>query len=167
MSTTNRQRICDKYLTGFGVLEILVASAVISTAFVSLFFVFALSQRAVLRSSEKVRANFIAEEGLEAVRHLRDRSWNNNLAGLTADTNYYLVFDAENSVWSITASDPGLIDGLFDRTARVASVMRNAEDDIVDYGGIIDPDTWNVNVTVSWEERSVSAETYMSDIFDN
>ncbi|HEY4497967.1 MAG TPA: type II secretion system protein [Candidatus Paceibacterota bacterium] len=153
---------------GFGVLEILVASAVISTAFVSLFFVFVLSQRAVFRASEKVRANFIAEEGLEVMRHLRDRSWGAHLAGLTADTNYYLAFDAENSAWGITASNPGLIDGVFDRTVRVTPVMRDVgSDDVVESGGVVDPDTWKVAVVVSWSSNPVSAETYINDMFDN
>lgn len=162
---TRRQR---RAYYGFGVLEVLVASAVVSTALVSLFFVFALSQRAVLRASEKVRANFIAEEGLEVMRHLRDRSWSEHLAGLAADTNYYLFFDTESSAWSITALNPGMIDGTFDRTVRVASVMRDiGSDDIVESGGVIDPDTWKVTVTVLWGGRLVSAETYVGDIFDN
>ena len=152
---------------GFGVLEILIASAVVSTAFISLFFVFVLSQRAVLGASEKVRANFIAEEGLEVMRHLRDKSWSANLAPLAPGTLYYLSFDAGSSAWSTTISSPGLIDGVFERTVRVAAVMRDGADDIVDSGGIVDPDTLKIIVTTTWEGRSVGAETYLTNLFAN
>src|SRR3989344_9128402 len=126
---------------GFGVLEILIASAVISTAFISLFFVFMLSQRAVVRASEKVLANFIAEEGLEIMRHLRDQSWSANLAPLAPGTLYYLSFDAGSSAWSTTISNPGLIDGVFERTVSVAAVMRDGADGIENSDGTVDPDT--------------------------
>lgn len=152
---------------GVGVLEILVASSVISVAFVSLFFVFVLSQRSVVRASDKIRANFIAEEGLEVARHLRDRSWSGNLAGLTPGTNYYISFNAAASLWSIATVDPGRIDGVFKRTINISSVMRDSADNIVDVGGIVDPDTWKVTATVAWSDESVNAETYLSDVFDN
>jgi len=152
---------------GFGVLEILIASAVISTAFISLFFVFMLSQRAVVRASEKVLANFIAEEGLEIMRHLRDQSWSANLAPLAPGASYYLSFDAGSSAWSITTSNPGFVDGIFERTVSVVSVMRNGADDIVSAGGIVDPDTWKIIVTAAWGERSINTETYLTNIFEN
>ena len=40
-------------------------------------------------------------------------------------------------------------------------------DDVVESGGVVDPDTWKVAVVVSWSSNPVSAETYINDMFDN
>ena len=148
-------------------MEIVIAASIISAVIFSLSFVFLISQKLETTSSNKIRANFIAEEGLEVMRHLRDKSWSANLAPLAPGTLYYLSFDAGSSAWSTTISSPGLIDGVFERTVRVAAVMRDGADDIVDSGGIVDPDTLKIIVTTTWEGRSVGAETYLTNLFAN
>src|SRR3989338_3339471 len=100
-------------MKGFGILEIVIAVSIISATIFSLSFVFIISSRLEEASLNKIRANFLAEEGLEATRFLRDQSWATNLGGLSIGTTYYLSFNAVNSVWSINTSNPGLIDNLF------------------------------------------------------
>ncbi|KKT21174.1 MAG: hypothetical protein UW05_C0016G0017, partial [Candidatus Giovannonibacteria bacterium GW2011_GWC2_43_8] len=104
-------------------------------------------------------------------RFLRDQSWATNLGGLSIGTTYYLSFNAVNSVWSINTSNPGLIDNLFLRKVTAENVCRNDSYDIVSSCGTLDPDTKKINVSVEWLERgstaTISASTYLSDIFDN
>lgn len=154
-------------LKGFGLLEILIASAIVSMAMVSLSFVFVLSQRMTARSGELMRANFIAEEGIEAMRFLRDKSWSANMATLAEGTTYYISLSTTTSSWSMGTSNLGNIDGVFNRTIQVQSVMRNGSDDIVLSGGTIDTNTLKIISNVSWSSGSASAETYLSNIFNN
>lgn len=157
---------------GFGLLEIVIASAIVAGTIFSLSFVFLISHKLAAESSNKVRANFLAEEGLEAMRLLRDQSWSANLAGLNAGTNYYLSFVPPTSIWGVGVSSSGLIDNLFERIIAVEDVNRDpATDDIVTTDGVNDPDTKKINVSVSWSERSgmstITVSTYLTDMFDN
>ena len=161
-------------MKGFGLLEIVIAVSIISATIFSLSFVFIIANKLEGESLNKIRANFLAEEGLEALRFLRDKGWSGNLSALAPGTTYYLSFNAASSVWSISTSDPGLIDNLFSRKVTVENVYRNSADDIVSSGGILDPDTKKFNVSVEWQGRSGSAptpavniSTYLSDVFDN
>lgn len=156
---------------GFGVIEVLVAATIISTVIFSLFNVFVLANRLSEEAGSKIKANFLAEEGLEAVRYLRDASWQANLSGLSAGTNYYLAFDDIASRWSIVSSDPGAIDGVFTRIVTAGNVSRDSNDNIVTSGGTNDPNTKKINVQISWMVRGATASTtlstYLADIFKN
>lgn len=158
-------------MRGFGLLEIIIAVSIISATIFSLSFVFLIAGKLEVESLNKIRANFIAEEGLEALRFLRDKSWSDNLSAPAPGTTYYLSFNAVSSLWSINTSGPGLVDNLFSRKVTVENVYRNSSDDIVSSGGTLDPDTKKFNVSVEWQERSaalaVNISTYLSDIFDN
>lgn len=156
---------------GFGLLEIVIATSLISGTLFSLAFVFLLANKLETRASNQVRANFLAEEGLEALRFLRDTSWSANFASLNTGTTYYPLFNSGGPSWSITTSNPGFIDGLYARSFTVASVNRDASDNIVSSGGTLDPNTKEFRVSVSWQERGVysttTVSTYLSDIFQN
>ena len=159
---------------GFGLLEIVIAASIISAVIFSLSFVFLISQKLETTSSNKIRANFLAEEGLEASRFLRDKSWSTNLAALSAGTNYYLAFAAPTSTWSVGATGPEKIDNLFYRKITVENVSRDpstANIESVYNSANDDPDTKKFNAEVAWQERgattTVTISTYLSDIFDN
>ena len=156
---------------GFGLLEIVIASAIVSITLFSLSFVFVLSGRLEAQSIGKVRANFLAEEGLEAMRFLRDKGWGANLAPLAAGTNYYLSFATSTADWSVGTAYPGFIDGLFHRRITVEAVNRDGSDDIVTSGGALDPNTKKINIEVSWYGQGATTtatlSTYLSDVFNN
>lgn len=158
---------------GFGLIEIIIASAVVSIAMVSLAFVFVLSARLSERANERTRANFLSEETLEVARFLRDQSWSTNFSNIAPGTAYYPIFNTTTFLWSITTTNPGLIDGLFSQRFSVASVRRDANDDIISSvggsGGTIDSDTLRITATTTWGRatNTMEAETYLSDIFDN
>lgn len=159
---------------GFGLLEIIIAVAIVSIAFIGLLSVSQTSLRMITQSSYGQRGIFLLEEGIEAARSLRDLGWSANINTLTANTTYYLVF---NQGWSFQTIDPGAIDGIFTRTVVWDNVYRrNADDDIIPVSApdpkTLDPDTKKITVTVRWfisggtaETRSIS--TYLGNIFGN
>lgn len=156
-------------MRGFGILEIVIAVSIISATIFSLSFVFIVASKLETMSLDKIRANFIAEEGLEAMRFLRDQSWAANLAGLSVGTTYYIAFATTTSTWSagINGSE---IDKLFLRTVTLGNVYRNGSYDIAD-SGALDSDTKKINVSIEWLERgsttTITASAYLSNIFNN
>lgn len=157
--------------SGFGIIEIVIAAAIIGTAIFSLFNVFVLANRLSGEAGDKISANFLAEEGLEAVRYLRDDGWTKNIAGLSAGTNYYLSFDKNTSRWSMGTVNPGTIDGTFTRVFTVENVSRDSSDNIVSSGGTNDPDTKKINVSITWSERgstqTLTLSTYLTNFNNN
>ena len=156
---------------GFGLVEVVIASAIISVSIFSLSAVSVIGSRLQSQSLEKIRANFLAEEGLEAMRFLRDKSWNTNLANLSVGTNYSISFASSTSRWSIGSTAASYADSFFDRKIMLENVFRDSNDNIVSSGGAQDPDTKKVTVSVSWQDRNatttVNLSTYLSDVFDN
>lgn len=156
---------------GFGIIEVLIASGIISVTIFSLYYVFTLGTSLSVNAGNKISANFLAEEGLEAARYLRDSSFAENISVLSAGTDYYVSFDKNNNLWQISGISPGPIDGMFYRKLKVENVSRDSNDDIVSSGGTNDPETKKINVEVSWQSKGATStillSTYLTDIFDN
>ena len=159
---------------GFGLIEILVAAAIISASFISLIAIANSSFRLVSGNVYRVQAEFLAEEGVEAVRILRDESWSGNLSGVLEGTIYYPIFNILTSTWSITETDPGPIDDIFSRVLLFGDVYRrDSDDDIV---ALSSPDTKTLDVgtklvtsRVSWNDGAKQVEfvTYITNMFQN
>ncbi|HEY4506386.1 MAG TPA: hypothetical protein VJJ24_02995 [Candidatus Paceibacterota bacterium] len=149
---------------GFGLIEIIVGATIISVSF---FVLLGVTRNALVLSREtsrSIRAAFLMEEGLEAVRILRDRSWATEIASLTVDTEYNLYFNG--TTW-VSTTTPEVIDGIFTRTFVVRNVNRDASDDIAETG-TLDPGTRKIEVDVAWtsargNQKSESASTYLTN----
>lgn len=164
---------------GFGLIEVLVATAIIGVTFFALVGTARLASVAVEDSVLNTRASFLLEEGIEVSKLLRDTGWNEHFnKRFTVGQTYYPVFTAGSNTWTLTASNPGLIDGLFTRTMTFTGVCRaTGTDDIVGPepcagGNYSDPDARLVRATVSWARRggmvrTQEAETYLINIFQN
>ena len=154
--------------TGLTLVEVLIATSIILTFLVTLFGVHNIYLKTVSFNVESVKAIYLAEEGLEVVRFLRDSSWTDNISTLALDTDYYLVF--ESGTWQTTSTNT-LIDDTYDRTITLSEVYRDASGDIVSSGGTLDQETKLVTSSVSWENRSVTStkfvSTYIVNLFNN
>jgi prepilin-type N-terminal cleavage/methylation domain-containing protein len=154
--------------SGFGLIEIVIASAIVSVVTVSLAYVFILSSRINDQTTERARAHFLAEEGLEVVRYMRDKGWATNIQPLEMSTPYYLVFTAASSQWSLTTDVQPTIDNTFSRTIVFSPVSRDGLYDIVLSGGTNDPDTLKVVSSVTWGgSNTVQLPTYITNMFSN
>jgi len=153
---------------GFALIEALVASAVIALVLAGVVAALLLTLRSALGNTASVQSAFLAQEGIEALRILRDNGWSANIASHPSGVNFYLVFDG--TTWQATTTNRS-IDGTFERSAALADVYRNGNEDIVQSGGTLDPNTKKVTVSVSWREggatttRSLSA--YLTNMFNN
>lgn len=98
--------------SGFSLVEIVLASGVL--ALLSLIFLGILTygQESTIRASQRDRAIFLAQEGLEAARSIRDQ----NFANLTSG-NFGLSVSGQ---WSLL-SQPDVND-IFSRTITIADI---------------------------------------------
>jgi type II secretory pathway pseudopilin PulG len=159
------------YTKGIGLVEIVVAVAILGTALGSIIITFSFYLTAALKNTEVIKATYLTEEGMEAVRILRDDDWDTNIAPVALNTDRYLTYATSTKTWAISTSPAGnYVDGKYMRTVRFSSVSRNASQDIITVGGTVDPDTKYVEVTVSWLEgqatstRSIAG--YLTNLFN-
>lgn len=154
---------------GVSLVEVIVASAIIATATVALFASFALVLSSSLRNSSMLKAVFLLEEGSEAVRFMRDYSWNTNISSLSNGINYYFYWDTSLG-WRATTTS-SLIDSKFDRSVVFSAVNRDASGNVVSSGGSLDSDTKKATISVAWREGTATTtknlETYVFDTFNN
>ncbi len=161
---------------GFTIVEVIVATAIIS---VTVFALMITAQKGVelsTRALKQSQANILLEEGAEAVKSIRDNNWT-TISDLSLDTDYYLYFDNTNNIWTLNTSSTtpnGFtpvypIDSTFVRKVIASSVYRDAEDDIAS-SGTIDTNTKKIAVSVSWVDSkgSISKDLvfYIADIFN-
>lgn len=152
---------------GVGMLEIVIAVAIISATFFSVVHISVFTLKVMQARNDKAKALAYAQEGIEGVRNMRDGGWTANISGLTFGATYYLT--TSGAQWALTGTDPGALGGKFTRTIVLTNVSRDINDDIVTVGGTDDPKTKKVTATVSWGSplKNVQLVTYITDILKN
>lgn len=157
-------------MRGIALIEIIVGVAIIASSFLLLGNIGQLTLRLTDTSTERLQAVFLANEGIEAIRSIRDRGWAANIAPLGTSTTHYLLFDSATNEWRATTTAQ-TIDAVFTRSFTLPEVRRNANDDIVASGGTIDSNTRRIDMTVAWNNRgktySESISTYVTNLFNN
>lgn len=150
--------------TGFGLIEVIIVTAIVSTLLAAFLQVGILSLRLLRAQKQDLEATFLAQQGIEAIRSLRDESWTTNIAPLTNGTSYYPV--VENSKWKLRTVPPALIDGLYVREIIFNQVFRDALDRIAS-SGTVDPETRHVTSRVTWNNKQIELITYLTNFQEN
>lgn len=157
-------------MRGIALIEIIVGVAIVAASFLMLGNIAQLSVRLADVGTQRLQAVFLASEGIEAVRAVRDRGWTLYIAPLSTSTIHYLLFDGMSGEWRTTTTAQ-IIDGVFARSFTLGEVRRDASDDIVASGGTVDSDTRRIDMTVAWGNRGraykESISTYITDLFNN
>lgn len=150
-----------------GLIEIILVVGVISASFFAIGQLGFMSMKASKDRSAKVRALAIAQEGMEAVRIIRDAGWTANIAPLSFGSTYYVA--TSSNQWVLTATDPGLIESTYARTVVIDNASRDINDDITAVGGTDDPGTKKVTTTVTWGSpaKTLQLVTYITNILKN
>ena len=157
-------------LAGFTVIEIILGIGMLSVFIVANFYYYKSALDVSHQTTSHIQSGFLLEEGIEAVKLLRDESWSNNIAPLTPGTHYYLSWDGTK--WGTTTTSV-LVEDVYERYFVLEEVKRTGNDDIdLSGGGVNDPGTRKITVTVSWNTKSgtvstKTVETYITDLFSN
>ena len=140
-----------KQSKGVSLIEVLIASAIIMSSVVAIMGVYSGLTSLSIRNTMKVQAGMLLDEGAEALRFMRDVSWNTNISPLVNGTTYYLYWNHTVSEygWRATTT-PDSIDDQFVRSFVLSSVNRDGSFNIVNTGGVLDSGTRKATITVSW-----------------
>jgi Tfp pilus assembly protein PilV len=134
---------------GFLLVEVLVVASIMVAGALAFSAVAQKSIYVARESMSATRANFLLEEGAEAVRVLRDNGWS-NISGLSTGTDYYPTFSG--GTWTLSAT-PNTV-GAFTRKVTIANVNRDNTTQDISASGSNDAGTKLVTVTVSWSEEA-------------
>ena len=77
-----------------------------------------------------VKAEFLLEEGIEAVRSFRDLDWT-NFSNISSDIDYYFSF--EDNFWVATSTNI-FVDNLFERKLSVLKTLPHTKLIVLHYG---------------------------------
>jgi len=144
-------------------IEIIIASAIISLALASLGFLgnFAISVQTHLKQNQI--ATNLAVEAMEAARAVKEESWT-NFSALALDTPYHPQKGGTPLKWSL-ASGAEIINGL-SRQVVFSQVFRDGNDDIA-LSGTPDSGTRKITATVSWSEKGNNYEVKLESYLTN
>lgn len=150
---------------GFALMEIVVATALISMLTLALVSVTQKSLELSSRALKQSQASFLLEEGAEAVKTIRDDAWS-TIDGLDIGTEYYLYYDTNTDTWSFSGT-PNQIDE-FTRKVVIDNAYRDGADDLAD-SGTADDYGRQVNIEVFWDsfgtQFSKELSFYIFDLF--
>jgi prepilin-type N-terminal cleavage/methylation domain-containing protein len=139
---------------GLSLIEVIVASAIISVSMIYITNVYGNFLTLSLQNTDKVQAIFLLDEGVEAIKTMRNYSWA-QLASTTVNTNYYLTWQSNR--WQATTT-PNSIDGKFIRKFTVDNVYRDPTTlNIVTTGGTLNTDSKIVHMSVSWDYKGATS----------
>lgn len=151
---------------GMSLVEVIVGAAITTLILSGLIAAYQLYFKTALANLRHVQAAFLAEEGAEALRFLRDGGWS-NLSVLTTGATYYIVFQSGN--WQTTTNNI-FVDNIFERKIILNNVNRDNNDDIAP-SGTFDPNTKKATITIAWNNglatTSKSLEFYLTNLFND
>ncbi len=142
--STKKEWLITEYQQGFSLVEVILSIAVFALLITTLIGAYFYGQESTALAGNRARAVMIAEEGLEAVRNIRDEDFSN-----LEDGTYGL--NISNNAWVLS----GLSDNvdIFTRQIEISP---------------IDGDRKEVTSTVTWQQNPqrsgiISVETYLTN----
>ncbi|OHB15196.1 MAG: hypothetical protein A2431_03230 [Candidatus Zambryskibacteria bacterium RIFOXYC1_FULL_39_10] len=153
---------------GFSLVEVIVAVSIAVFSILAVWQTYTFFIKLSFSNPALFQASFLAEEGIEAIKFMRNGSWDSNIAPLSVDSPYSLVFDGNN--WQATTTI-SMIDTRFDRRIYLFDTFRDNFGNISETG-TPDSNTRKVKVIVSWQKDAGATSTkeittYVSNIFQN
>ena len=146
---------------GFSLVEIVLASSLfvlISSAFIGAI---AYAQQSETLAGSRARANILADEGIEALRSIKEVAWNELIYDQSG-------LDSSNDIWEFLGEGTTETIDIFTRKTEIFDVCRDASDNISSCPATYnDPNTKKVKVSVSWNylntERTVERILFLTN----
>jgi len=143
-------------MKGQTLFEIVIALAIFSMVASILVSVSLGGFTALTQGGDQTKASALAEEGIEALRSIRDGAWNElRPAGGSQTAIVTGAISISGNQWIFTAGALAEILGKYTRTITLEAVCRDPQTRIITVCpvGAPDPHTERATVTVSWETR--------------
>ena len=146
--------------SGITIIESLVGLSILSFIIVFIFYTMNLYFTASAMLLRDTKATYLAEEGQEFARFMRDSNWT-TFSGLSTTTTYY--FAVTSSSISATTT-PQVIDSLYTRSFTLQFTKRNGSNDLVESGGSNDSSGRVATVNVVWGAESVQLKSVLENL---
>lgn len=156
-------------IKGFGLVEVVIGSAVLSVALLGISGFFQTVLRASMITESAVQGDYLLEEGIEVAKIFRDMSYTGNYKNMSTSTSYYFSWNGTN--WATTTTKV-IVDGKFERKYTLTDVKRDSISKDISASGVYDQDAKLVTVSVAWWTPVVgtttrSIQTYVINLFNN
>ena len=160
---------------GVSIVELLVGASILIVGLSALlgFLSFALSTTSFLK--QQTQAITFAEGALEALKNFRDgTTWNvddpgdqyDGLGKAQTGVAYHLGLSGDVPPrWQLLLGAETI--GMFVRSVVLENVQRDVNSNIVSSGGVSDPNTKKVTVTVSWTAKTKAQEVTIVSYLTN
>ncbi len=148
---------------GITLVEVIIGISIIAVAAVAIGYSVTSYVEARARLLTNLKAAYLAEEGYELIRSIRDDGWM-VLDGLALNTLHYL--DVSSTTATVTAT-PEIIDGEYTRSFELNALYRNANDDITTSsapGATIDDGGRMLEVNVNGPSGTTTFEAIITNI---
>ena len=154
------------YTKGVSVVEVMIGLFIFSLILIFIFHTFSLFFAAQRKALETTQALYLAEEGTELLKYIRDASWT-QITNVTPGTTRYLAVATGTIAISAT---PEVINSQFTRSFILRRAYRNSSNDLVPSttsGATIDSGSFVVESRVTWgANKSVELHTLLTNIHD-
>jgi prepilin-type N-terminal cleavage/methylation domain-containing protein len=149
--------------SGVSLIEVMMAMAIISSLVIAIGWSITTYVDARSALLNDVKNVYLAEEGYEIIRALRDDDWNTIDALTVGDTHY---LDVSTSTIAI-GGGPEVIDGEFYRSFVLTEVYRDSNDDVTASttpGALVDTEILEVKVSVFGPTGTTSLSALVSNL---
>lgn len=159
-----------KQQKGFSLVEVILAISILLAIFLSASSFFLTALDVSETTTRHIQSTYLVEEGIEAIRALRDAGWTPYIMPLSTTTAYYLLWTG--SQWSPTTT-PQKTENIYTRSFVVEDVFRDAATYDIASSGTFDRDTKKFTFTVAWPTTNgtgtstETAETIIGNLFLN
>ncbi len=141
---------------GFTIIEFIVAAGIFMI--IAAASVVALMHSGMIdrKGSEQEKARRYAQEGIEAVRSIRNQDFGSLVAGTHG-------VSSTGGTWAFSGTQN--VNAGMTRQIVVADVYRDGNNTIVTSGGTLDPDTKKATITVTWTAENGKQQTIVQDSY--
>lgn len=154
-------------IKGMTLVELLIVLAVITIGLAYIIGAFAFYLSILSTEKNVTYANSLVQQSLEGVRNIRHNTeWDTDgLATFSTGISYHLEQAGSPPHW-ILVSGSQAANG-FKQEIVFDNVYRDLNDNVVASGGVIDPDSKKVSVSVSWNQKSKVRQIEVETILTN
>lgn len=147
----------DNFNSGQSLVELLVTIGLLAILFPALLTGFVVTRNGRAQQSQRLQATTYLKEAQEALRIVRANGWTN-----LANGTYHPVLSG--STWVLSQGEETIETNLT-RQIVISDVYRDINGNVVTNGGVIDPSTKQITISVSWLTplpSSVTATSYLT-----
>lgn len=151
--------------SAFTLIEIVVVLFLVVVVVPAINNVMSQSIRSMAHTQRETEALYLAQEGMEVVRAVRDNDWTAEFSFTTPDPVTKYINDISGPI--ALEDTPSLIDNRYTRTVVISPICRDVNKDIIACGSGQDENSKQIDVTVSWGDlggtKTISLSTYLTN----